>query len=408
MVFRACFCKRFAMKTVAIIPAGGSGRRAGASIAKQYLLLHGVPLLARTLRVFQNAEAISAIVLVVPTPDVESVRERIVEKYSLTKVAAVVAGGGERQDSVASGLRAVPPDCDIVMVHDAVRPFVTGEMIDRVAAAAACCGAASLGVPAKDTIKETTDDGIVTRTFPRSRLWQTQTPQAFACDLLRRAHASAKEDHYYGTDDASLVERIGAKVQMIAGSGENMKITTPEDMKMAESLLCAGRGERIRRPSGLGYDSHRFAKDRKLVLGGVDIPFDRGLAGHSDADALLHAVCDALLGMAGEGDIGRHFPDHDPAYKNISSLILLERVGKMVESRGVSIENIDATLVLEKPRLAPYAQAMAANIARVLKIPETAVNIKAKTNEGMGFTGRGEGVAVWAVASGAERIADGE
>lgn len=395
------------MKTVAIIPAGGSGKRVGASIAKQYLLLHALPVLVRTLRVFQKAEVISDIIVVVPVDDVASVRKQVVEKYNLTKVAAVVAGGRERQDSVACGLRAVAAACDIVMVHDAVRPFVTENMIHRVAAAAAGCGAASLGVLAKDTIKETTEDGIVQRTLPRRNLWQTQTPQAFSYDLLLRAYEAAEKDHYYGTDDASLVERIGAKVQMIAGSDENMKITTPEDMKMAESFLKAATGEQVRSRTGLGYDSHRLAKDRKLILGGVEIPFDRGLAGHSDADALLHAVCDALLGMAGAGDIGRHFPDTDPSFKDISSLILLERVGRMVEAKGMSIQNIDATVVLERPRLAPYAQAMAANIAAALNIPETAVNIKTKTNEGMGFAGRGEGIAVWAVACGAERIANG-
>lgn len=396
------------MKTVAIIPAGGSGKRVGASIPKQYLLLHAVPVLVRTLRVFQKAETISDIIVVVPGDDVASIRRQVVEQYNLTKVAAVVAGGRERQDSVACGLRAVTAACDIVMVHDAVRPFVTEDMIIRVAAAAAGCGAASLGVLAKDTIKETTGDGIVKATLPRCNLWQTQTPQAFSYDLLLRAYEAAEKDHYYGTDDASLVERIGAKVQMIAGSDENMKITTPGDVKMAESFLKAAAGKQDRPRTGLGYDSHRFAKDRKLMLGGVDIPFDQGLAGHSDADALLHAVCDALLGMAGAGDIGRHFPDTDPVFKDISSLVLLERVAAIVESRGVSIQNIDATVVLERPRLAPYAQAMAANIARVLKIPETAVNIKAKTNEGMGFMGRGEGIAVWAVACGAERIADGK
>ena len=396
------------MKTVAIIPAGGSGKRVGASVAKQYLLLHALPVLVRTLRVFQKAEAISDIIVVVPGDDVASVRKQVVEKYGLTKVAAVVAGGGQRQDSVACGLRAVAAACDIVMVHDSVRPFVTEDMIIRFLAAAAGCGAASLGVLAKDTIKETIEDGVVKRTLPRGNLWQTQTPQAFSYELLLAAHRAAEKDHYYGTDDASLVERIGAKVQMIAGSDENMKITTPEDIKMAEALLTVARGGRVCHRSGLGYDSHRFEKDRRLVLGGVEIPFDLGLAGHSDADALLHAVCDALLGMAGAGDIGRHFPDNDPAFKNISSLVLLERVGRIVGSRGMNIMNIDATVLLEKPRLAPYAQAMAANIARVLEIPETAVNIKAKTNEGMGFTGRGEGIAVWATACGVERITDGE
>ncbi|MBP7764585.1 MAG: 2-C-methyl-D-erythritol 2,4-cyclodiphosphate synthase [Syntrophaceae bacterium] len=158
---------------------------------------------------------------------------------------------------------------------------------------------------------------------------------------------------------------------------------------------------------GLGYDSHRFAPGRKLVLGGVDIPFERGLAGHSDADALVHAVCDALLGMAAAGDIGRHFPDTDPAYRDISSLLLLERVGKMLADRNIAIHHIDATVMTEKPKLSPYAPLMAANIAKTLRMPQSAVNIKAKTNEGMGFVGRGEGVAVEAVATGAERDENG-
>ncbi len=392
------------MKTVAIIPAGGSGKRLGGDIAKQYLFLNSLPVLAHTIRVFQKSDVISEVVLVVPQDDIAYVREQIVEKYGLTKVSAIVAGGHERQDSVLSGLRAIAETCDIVMVHDGVRPFVTGDMIARVAAAAADGGAASIGVKAKDTIKETTDENMVMRTIPRGNLWQTQTPQAFQYGLLCRAFETAAGDGFYGTDDASLVERIGAKVRMLAGSYENIKITTPEDLMMAEALMKEKKKEQITCRSGLGYDSHRFAPDRKLILGGVEIPFDRGLAGHSDADALLHAVCDALLGMAGAGDIGRHFPDTDEAYKNISSLILLERVKQIIEAKGMSIHNIDVTVVMEKPKLSPYAAAMAANIARILNIPETAVNIKAKTNEGMGFVGRGEGIAVQAIAHGMERI----
>ena len=395
------------MKTVAIIPAGGSGKRLGAPVAKQYLLLNSLPVLVHTVRVFQKTDVISDIVLVVPSDDIEPVQKQIVEKYGLTKVSAVVAGGHERQNSVMNGLRAVAATCDVVIVHDGVRPLVTEAMIVQVAAAAAEGGAASIGVPVKDTIKETTDENVVKGTIPRHNLWQTQTPQAFQYDLLCRAYEAAGRDHYYGTDDASLVERLGAEVRMIAGSYENIKITTQEDLIMTEAFIRDKMTEQSICRSGLGYDSHRFAKDRKLVLGGVAIPFDQGLMGHSDADALLHAVCDALLGMVGAGDIGRHFPDHDPAYKNISSLILLKRVGQIVEAGGMAVNNIDVTVMMERPKLAPYAAAMAANIARILDIPATAVNIKAKTNEGMGFVGRGEGVAVLAIAHGAERIKNG-
>jgi 2-C-methyl-D-erythritol 4-phosphate cytidylyltransferase/2-C-methyl-D-erythritol 2,4-cyclodiphosphate synthase len=395
------------MKTVAIIPAGGSGRRLGGDVAKQYLLLGGMPVLARTLAVFQKSAVIDGIILVVPAGDLAAVRKQVVEPYDLTKVSAVVAGGKERQDSVRNGLAAVGRPCDVVVVHDGVRPFVTGDMIARAVEAAARGGAAAIGVPAKDTIKAATDAQIVTATLPRQNLWQTQTPQAFQYDLLCRAYDLAARDRFYATDDASLVERLGASVRLLAGTYDNIKITTPEDRVIAEAFLVQQEKNKMTFLCGLGYDSHRFAPGRKLVLGGVDIPFERGLAGHSDADALVHAVCDALLGMAAAGDIGRHFPDTDPAYRDISSLLLLERVGKMLADRNIAIHHIDATVMTEKPKLSPYAPLMAANIAKTLRMPQSAVNIKAKTNEGMGFVGRGEGVAVEAVATGAERDENG-
>ena len=407
MILRARFIIGITMKTVAIIPAGGAGKRLGLEVAKQYLLLDSSPMLVHTLRVFQMTEMVSAVVLVVPKEDEASVQKQIVEKYGLTKVISIVAGGRERQDSVRNGLQAVPGTCDVVIVHDGVRPFVTPDMVRRVVAAAAEYGAASIGVPAKDTIKETTVENIVTTTLPRQNLWQTQTPQAFRYDVLCRAYAEAQRDHFYGTDDASLVERTGVKVRMVNGSHENIKITTPEDLLMAEALMVNKRKEKMTVRSGLGYDSHRLSPDRKLILGGVEIPFDRGLQGHSDADVVLHAVCDALLGMAGAGDIGRHFPDTDEAYKNISSLILLEKVSEVIRAKGLNINNVDITIMMEKPKLAPYAGAMASNIAGTLHIPEPAVNIKAKTNEGMGFVGREEGVAVLAIATGVERMKNG-
>jgi 2-C-methyl-D-erythritol 4-phosphate cytidylyltransferase / 2-C-methyl-D-erythritol 2,4-cyclodiphosphate synthase len=395
------------MKTVAIIPAGGAGKRLGSSVAKQYLLLDGTPVILRTLQIFQLAQIIDEIVLVVPGDDVISVRKQLIEKYSLSKVNAVVAGGNQRQDSVRNGLAAIAGNCDVVVIHDGVRPLVTCEMIDQVVAAAKNDGAASIGVKVKDTVKQTTDNDLVAATVPRDNLYLTQTPQAFSFDVLQKAFAAAMRDNFYGTDDASLVERIGVGVKIIGGSYENIKITTPDDLIIAEAFIRNKTGAHMNIRNGFGYDSHRFAAGRKLIIGGVEIAFDLGLQGHSDADVLIHAICDALLGAAGCGDIGRHFPDSDQAYKNISSIILLGRVKKIIQEKGFLINNIDATVVMEKPKLAPYAAAMVTNIARTLEISESVVNIKAKTNEGMGFIGRNEGVAVFAATSVTERKMDG-
>ncbi len=389
------------MKTVAIIPAGGAGKRLKSHIAKQYLLLDSVPVLVHTLKVFQESTRIDEIILALPPDDIVSVRQELIEKYGLTKVTAVVAGGEERQDSIKNCLEAIRGECDFVVIHDAVRPFVTEELIKRTVDAAEVAGASTTGVKTKETIKEIKEDNMIQATVPRHNLWLTQTPQAFKFEILKDAYKSAYSEKYYGTDDASLVERIGKEVKMVEGSYENIKITTREDMLIADALVK--KGSKISMRNGFGYDSHKFAEDRKLILGGVEIPFEKGLYGHSDADALIHAICDALLGAAGLGDIGKHFPDNDPEYKDISSMILLERVKKMIEAKGFIINNIDTTVVMEMPKLAPYAARMTANIAHILKIPETCVNIKAKTNEGMGFTGKKEGIAVFAIAMVTER-----
>jgi 2-C-methyl-D-erythritol 4-phosphate cytidylyltransferase/2-C-methyl-D-erythritol 2,4-cyclodiphosphate synthase len=387
------------MKTIAIIPAGGSGKRLKTDIAKQYLLLDSFPVIVHTLRVFQQAVVIDEIILVVPENDIKFVSEEFIKKYDLTKVTKIIAGGSERQDSVRNGLAAVDDNCDIVLVHDGVRPFVTEKMINEVIAAAKTEQVVSIGVKAKDTVKETGDNDLVLKTILRNNLWLTQTPQAFQFAVLQKAYDVAYRDNYYGTDDASLVERIGIKVKMIAGSNDNIKITTPEDLLMASALLKSKSGCEMQTRVGYGYDSHRFVAGRKLILGGVEIPFDKGLQGHSDADALIHAICDALLGAAGAGDIGRHFPDTDPRYKDISSLLLLSRVGEIIAAKGFTINNIDATIILEKPKVAPFAEQIIAHIADTLHLAAADINIKAKTNEGMGFVGRGEGIAVVAVAT---------
>jgi 2-C-methyl-D-erythritol 4-phosphate cytidylyltransferase/2-C-methyl-D-erythritol 2,4-cyclodiphosphate synthase len=395
------------MKTIAIIPAGGAGKRLKAHVAKQYLFLENIPVLVHTLQVFQKSKVIDNIVLAVPPDDLVSIRQELIDKYALTKVTIIVAGGKERQDSVRNSLLAINGKCDVVVIHDGVRPFVTQDLLKRVVEAAKTEGAATAGVKAKDTVKETKKDNRVAATIPRQNLWLTQTPQAFKFALLKEAYQSAYDEKFYGTDDASLVERIGKKVKMIDGSYENIKITTSEDLIIAEALMKKKTGRKNNYRSGFGYDSHRFAAGRKLILGGVGIPFDKGLKGHSDADALSHAICDALLGAAGCGDIGRHFPDNDPKYKDISSIILLERVKIIIKAKGFSINNVDATVVMEMPKLAPYAAQMVSHIALALDIAETSVNIKAKTNEGMGFTGRNEGVAAFATATVTERKKNG-
>lgn len=389
------------MKTVAIIPAGGAGKRLKSHIAKQYLMLDNLPVMVHTLKVFQGSPEIDEIILALPPEDLVHVRQELAEKYNLTKVTHVVAGGNERQDSVKNCLDVISDECGMVVIHDAVRPFVTEELIVNIVDAAKETGAAIVGVKAKDTIKEIKTNKMIGSTIPRNNLWLAQTPQAFDFKLLKEAYALARKENYYGTDDASLVERMGRDVKVVEGSSENIKITTNEDMLMADAIMKKRSRDGSR--SGFGYDSHRFVTNRRLILGGVEIPFDKGLQGHSDADALLHAVCDALLGAAGAGDIGRHFPDTDPEYKDISSMILMAKVWKLIKKQGYRINNIDVTVIMEMPRLAPYAEQIAANIAGVLDIARENVNIKAKTNEGMGFVGRNEGVAVFATAILAER-----
>lgn len=389
------------MKTVAIIPAGGAGTRLRSHVAKQYLMLDSSPIIVHTLKVFQDLNDIDEIILALPQKDLMLMRQELVEQYGLTKVKHAVAGGRQRQDSIKNCLEAIQGGCEIVLIHDAVRPFITEKIIRDVIETAGKTGAAIAAVKVKDTIKATGQGHVISSTVPRNTLWLAQTPQAFEYELIKNAYKTAYHDNFYGTDDASLVERLGIEVKIVEGSYTNFKITTHEDMMIAEALMQV-RNTSVWR-SGIGYDSHRLVEGRRLILGGEEIPYDKGLEGHSDADVLIHAICDALLGASGMKDIGRHFPDNDPEFKNISSMIILERVNTIIRQEGFSINNVDATVVMERPRLAPYIDKMVSNIARVLRMPEEGVSIKAKTNEGMGFVGREEGVAVYAIAALTER-----
>ena len=383
------------MSATAIIPAAGTGARMGRERPKQFLDLCGRPILAHTLEVFERCAEIDRVILVTASEWVDFCSERIVRRYGLRKIQGVIAGGAERQDSVYAGLQLIDGD-EIVVVHDAVRPFVEPSKVAESIERCRETGAVIVAVPPKDTIKIGAG-GTVQETLDRRRLWSVQTPQTFSREVLRTAYDRAFRDSVYGTDDASLVERTGHPVHILLGSYENLKITTVEDLEIAETMLQkdARRGQNIR--VGQGYDVHRLVEGRPLVLGGIQIPFDRGLLGHSDADVLCHAVADALLGAMACGDIGVHFPDTAPQFEGISSLILLTKVGEIVRGRTGAILNVDSTILAQEPKLASLLPEMRRNIARALAVDVDRISIKATTTEELGFVGRREGIAAQAV-----------
>ncbi|MDR7867635.1 MAG: 2-C-methyl-D-erythritol 4-phosphate cytidylyltransferase [Sporomusaceae bacterium] len=380
----------------AVVAAAGSGRRMGREVNKVFLPLAGRPILARSVAAIAACPEVDSLVVVV-APGEEERAAAILAPLALAKPWRVVTGGAERQHSVANALAAVPEGADLILIHDGARPLVDDATVAAAVAAAREHGAAGVAVPVKDTIKTVDEGGCIAATPDRRTLWAIQTPQVFAASLLREAYAAAAAAGVLATDDAALVERLGHKVRIVPGSYRNLKITTPEDMIMAQALL-ESEAEKMRR-IGIGYDVHRLVAGRPLIIGGVEIPWEKGLEGHSDADVLLHAIKDALLGAAALGDIGRHFPDTDPAYKGASSLRLLAVVGEKLAAAGWRAANIDAVVIAEKPKLAPHIAAMNANIAAALGIAAGQVNVKATTTEGLGFAGRREGIAAQAVAA---------
>ncbi|WP_371376707.1 2-C-methyl-D-erythritol 4-phosphate cytidylyltransferase [Sporomusa aerivorans] len=381
-----------------IIAAAGQGKRMGGTVNKVFLPLGDKTVLAHTIKAVCAAAAVTSLIVTAAAEESETVAAMLTA-MQVTVPWQVVPGGSERQHSIANALKAVPPDAKIIVVHDGARPLAQPELFNQAVAAAGEYRAAIVAVPVKDTIKSADDNRQVTGTPDRRSLWAVQTPQAFEARLLITAYEHAVQDGYLGTDDAALVERVGAKVKIVPGSYENLKITTPEDLAFAEALLTKKLEGRQMIRSGIGYDVHRLVAERKLILGGVDIPYDQGLDGHSDADVLLHAIKDALLGAAALGDIGRHFPDSDDRYKGISSLKLLAEVGNILAAHGYAINNIDATIVAQRPKLAPYIMRMNQNIAEILGLNSNQVNIKATTTEGLGFAGQGQGIAAYATAT---------
>ena len=372
------------MRVTAIIAAAGAGRRLGADRPKQLLEIGGRTMLEHSTSAFLGHPRVSDVIAVLP------------DAMAIPGVR-VVTGGARRQDSVANGFDAVPADADVVLIHDAARPFVTADLISRTIDAAATHGAAIAALQSRDTVKRVSRDGVITGTISRDEIYLAQTPQGFRRDVLARAIAVGRSG-VEATDEAMLAERAGVKVHVVDGDPGNVKITTEADLAAARSRTQAmGKPARTGR-AGTGYDLHRLVEGRSLVIGGVTIPSERGALGHSDADVVCHAATDAILGAAGLGDIGRHFPDDDPRWKDANSLALLAQATAMVAREGYEVGNLDVTVVLERPKIKDNIDEMRARVARAIGIDASRVSIKGKTNEGVDAIGRGEAIAAHAVA----------
>ena len=377
------------MHVSAIIAAGGRGARFGGAQPKQFLELAGVPILKRTVDAFLQGYPFDEVIVALP-------EEIAAKPPKYLDDVTVVAGGARRQDSVANGLDAVAPSTQIVVIHDAARPLVIPALIERTVKAAIEHGAAIAALQATDTVKRSDASRVILGTLPRDEIFLAQTPQAFRAGILRNALALAATAPD-ATDEAMLAELAGHHVYLIEGDPRNIKITTPEDLEMAEQLLGPSHSRSAMR-IGNGYDLHKLVQGRPLILGGVRVPFDKGLLGHSDGDAVCHAITDAILGAASAGDIGRHFPDTEVAFTDANSLELLSQAAEIVRRAGYSIANLDVVVIAQAPKLAPHIEKMQASLAGALGISAQQVSVKGKTNEGVDSMGAGESIAVHAVA----------
>ena len=393
-------------KIVVILAAAGSGRRMGLGMNKAFLLLEGLPVIVHNLHQVSQVAGVKRAIIVV-RPDELAEGTAILQKYEATYFPElswqIIAGGRERQDSVFNALCLVQDGEDFVAVHDGARPFATPDIFARVFEAAQISGAAVAGVPVKDTTKLIDAEGKVITTLERSKLRAIQTPQIFRTQLLKQAYKMLQREKIDVTDDAGAVELLGKPVVVAEGSYTNNKITTPDDLVWAKALLHKGEEKLVKEERNLtmrvgsGFDVHCLVAERKLILCGVQVPYELGLAGHSDADVAVHALMDAMLGAVALGDIGQHFPDTDEKYKNADSMILLRHVSRLLQEKGWQVGNADITIIAQKPKLAAYREQMQSNLAEVLQLDKDAVNVKATTTEQLGFTGRGEGIAAQAV-----------
>ena len=377
----------------AVLLAAGNSTRMGGSRSKVLEELGGRPALCRSLEVLDRCPLIGEICLVCREQD----RADMLPLTSgLATPVQVVPGGAQRQDSVERGVEALTGPWEYVAIHDGARPLVTDEVLAAVCRDAMAHGAATAAVPSKDTCKLADEAGFVAATPARDRLWAVQTPQAFSLALYREALGKARAAGQSYTDDCQLIEAAGGSVKLTMGDYRNIKLTTPEDLLAARAYLGGEGGKKTVR-IGYGYDVHRLVEGRKLILAGVEVPFEKGLLGHSDADVIAHAVADALLGAAALGDIGHLFPDTDPRYDGADSLKLLGEVCRLLREKGFSIGNIDATLLAQRPKIAPHIVQMRENLAAACGIAVDQVSVKATTEERLGFTGREEGMAASAV-----------
>ena len=379
---------------VALILAGGRGTRLGADLPKQYLPLGDGVVLRHAVRNFVDHPGIDDVRVVIGAED----RERCDSALAGLDLLEPVTGGGSRQESARLGLESlVPISPERVLIHDAARPFADAGTIARTLAALDTHPAALPALPVSDTLKrERSGDGdrTIAETVERAGLWRAQTPQGFRFAEILAAHRAAAGLAL--TDDAAVAEQAGLDVALVSGNEENVKITTEEDLDRARRGL---EGRRVDLRTGTGFDVHKFDEGNAVTLCGVEIPHDRALAGHSDADVGMHAITDALLGAIAEGDIGIHFPPSDPRWRGEPSRTFLCHAAELVRRRGGSIVNLDLTLICERPRIAPHRESMIRRIAETLGIEPGRVSIKATTTEGLGFTGRGEGIAAQAVAT---------
>jgi 2-C-methyl-D-erythritol 4-phosphate cytidylyltransferase/2-C-methyl-D-erythritol 2,4-cyclodiphosphate synthase len=378
-----------------LIPCAGNGSRFGGDIPKQFQMLAGKRVIDYSLEIFTSMVEISSIWVGSSDPSLQL-------KSSLSKPVHVTPTGGKtRAETVLNTLKWMInqqiPVTDWVLVHDAARPGVRKKDVQHLISAilqdASLCGGI-LALPLADTLKQSSGDhAMIQKTLTRDLLWQAQTPQMFKLGQLKTAIEQAHINHLEITDEASAMEAMGFSPLLVKGSLENFKITYQEDLSTMEQLYRKDSSMRI----GQGYDVHRLVEGRTLILGGIVVPYELGLLGHSDADALLHAITDAFLGASGLGDIGKHFPDSDPLYKNVNSADLLKKTYQLVQEKGLELINLDATIICQNPKLSPYISSMIAKISDSLAVDASRVNIKAKTNEGLGYLGNSEAIETQAI-----------
>ena len=383
----------------AVIVAAGRGTRMGLDRNKVLYPVCGTPIIVHTVRAFADSGLFDGGIVVVTGENDMNEMRAMMDAAGLR--VAFAQGGADRQESVYNGVAACPAQADVIAIHDGARPLVSREVIARTIESAKAYGSGVAAVQLKDTVKRVNESGVVIDTPARDMLRAVQTPQTFDAALIRQAHEKYK-DGERATDDAMLVERMGHAVRLTEGDVENIKLTTPEDMLLAEQVLSRRGAAKKEEPAmiriGHGYDVHRLVEERKLILCGVEIPHTLGLLGHSDADVALHALTDALLGAAAMGDIGRHFPDTDPKYKGADSGKLLDHVMALIWEKGYVVGNVDVTIICQRPKLKDYIEQMRENVAAHLKVDVGCVNVKATTTEKLGFEGEGLGISTHAVA----------